>query len=328
MQNTELESALRLLGAQPEDSALVIKRKYRALVRRYHPDEAAGGGSDIGTNESGASAEALRRIIRAYETVRSAPHESLKSVLRQAAECNPAAFCPRMLYGSHDLFGEVQEDLYVRGTDRYFWDPDEEEFLLFMKSVNQAARRLLEDDEDLTYRLKLFHLLVQEYIRPLYCLEKLAESSEKCADGSRIYEVSARMPARAGMQAMYDDPGQEIYKCVLGGTKICAVLPDGTRQQISLEEDGCYYPLAMMMARDAAELSAVTRRVKNGQDCQNSSTSDSTERKRTRGTGKKKETIRLILRVRVTDTERASAAGCSSTEIKHLLEEHRYVLSH
>ena len=41
MQNTELESALRLLGAQPEDSALVIKRKYRALVRRYHPDEAA-----------------------------------------------------------------------------------------------------------------------------------------------------------------------------------------------------------------------------------------------------------------------------------------------
>ena len=86
MQNTELESALRLLGAQPEDSALVIKRKYRALVRRYHPDEAAGGGSDLGTDEGGA-AEALRRIIRAYETVRSAPDESLKSVLRQAAEC-------------------------------------------------------------------------------------------------------------------------------------------------------------------------------------------------------------------------------------------------
>ena len=169
---------------------------------------------------------------------------------------------------------------------------------------------------------------MQEYIRPLYCLEKLAESSEKCADGSRIYEVSARMPAPAGMQAMYDDPGQESYECVLGGTKICVILPDGTRQQISLEEDGCYYPLAMMMARDAAELSAGTRRVKNGQNRQNSGASDSTERKRIRGTGKKKETIRLILRVHVRDTERASAAGCSSTEIKHLLEEHRYVLSH
>ena len=84
MQNRELESALRTLGAQPTDSPIAMKRKYRALLHRYHPDESAGSTvrnaseagaawnaseADAAWNASEADAgreEALRAVINAW----------------------------------------------------------------------------------------------------------------------------------------------------------------------------------------------------------------------------------------------------------------------
>ncbi|MBQ9643419.1 MAG: hypothetical protein IJV26_05200 [Lachnospiraceae bacterium] len=356
MQNRELESALRTLGAQPTDSPIAMKRKYRALLHRYHPDESAGStvrnASEAGAawNASEADAgreEALRAVINAWETIRKAPPSAFAGLHVETLLCNPAAFCTRVLYGSHDLFEEQQNDLYVRGTDRYNWDPDEEDFLLFLKSVNQAARGLLKEVEDActdwetddwgeaydedavealgekitqertAFQLKLFHLLAQEYISPLRCLDQLAENKVRQTDGKMVYEVSARMNVPAGKSALAEKNAsagknrpagddQPALDCILDGTRIYAVLPDGTRQQISLEEDGCYYPIAMMTARGAAALQAQPGELPGG---------------------RRKKTQRLRLRILVTDPVTAAPEGSSRKKIEKLLKEYRDVLS-
>lgn len=64
-----LEEAYRLLGAQPDEPFESVKKKYRALVKKYHPDLMKAKGAD-----EAYIADATRKmqeINAAYETIKA-----------------------------------------------------------------------------------------------------------------------------------------------------------------------------------------------------------------------------------------------------------------
>jgi curved DNA-binding protein CbpA len=75
-----IEQAYRALGVPADSSALRIKRDYRHLVRRWHPDRFAHN-----TNEQRHATERMREINHAYELAKHAPLRYRYDARRAAA---------------------------------------------------------------------------------------------------------------------------------------------------------------------------------------------------------------------------------------------------
>ena len=71
---SSLNEAYELLGASPEDSLDVIKKKYRKLVRQYHPDIIKAQGADDDYIEH--ATEKVQQINAAYEQVKKAKSDA------------------------------------------------------------------------------------------------------------------------------------------------------------------------------------------------------------------------------------------------------------
>ena len=62
------DQAYRVLGLAPDSSALRIKREYRRLAKRWHPDK-----FPLNTPEQRDAAERMRAINEAYQSIKHAP---------------------------------------------------------------------------------------------------------------------------------------------------------------------------------------------------------------------------------------------------------------
>jgi len=214
-----LQEAASVLGIQNTDTAVTIKRKYHTLLHRYHPDTGSG------------SASATRMIVEAYKILRDAPRLPVSSL----PPANPVAYCERTLYARHNLFEDDPADIYVRGRGRFLWDPEQEEFSLFARSVLLEARRLCQEQPE---RLKIvFHLLMQDFINPLESLRKMCDD-----DKNDIYSMEGRL----------DRPLSGPVPCILTGTRIHA-----GDALVSFDDDAWYYIISMLLARNAAAAAAV-----------------------------------------------------------------------
>ncbi len=63
-----IQNAYDVLGASPQDDMESIKKKYRALVKEYHPDILMGQGKDQSMID--AATAKLQEINEAYETIK------------------------------------------------------------------------------------------------------------------------------------------------------------------------------------------------------------------------------------------------------------------
>ena len=250
--------ACEVLDVRADDPEAVVKRKYRQLIRKYHPDQQEG--------EEPASEKAVRMVTEAYAVLCRYRKEASENPVRKAAgtvkesrlSVNPEAYCSRTVYAWHDLFEE--DGIVERAYGPYFWDPDEEEFLLYLRSIRGAAEQILSGGRfrmDDAGKLRLFHLLAQEFIRPLDCLRKAETVTEEDPDRG-IYLTEGRVRAKDASGAIPGAGPAEPMPCILRGTRILAVLPFGEPAPLSFEEDCLYYILSMMMARDAARVTAFT----------------------------------------------------------------------
>ncbi len=197
-----LEEAYRSLGAGRRDSLSIIKKKYHQLMRKYHPD------SD--REESKEKLRTAQRLNEAYEMILAAGAETEHIVWKEpyTARKNESAFCERnvyLWYGLYEDYGIHPEET-ARG--RYYWDPEQEEFAMLLRSVNEVCGNLLQEierkfeifhPEDMKNpalhtenRQKLFHMLMQEFVHPYECLEKIVEISET-KEGKDHYVVMARL---------------------------------------------------------------------------------------------------------------------------------------
>jgi DnaJ like chaperone protein len=67
---TSLDDAYRLLDSTPEDSLETIKKRYRKLVRQYHPDIIKAQGAD--DDYIAEATEKVQQINAAYEMIKNA----------------------------------------------------------------------------------------------------------------------------------------------------------------------------------------------------------------------------------------------------------------
>ena len=251
-----LQEAYSVLGIKAGDTQITIKRKYHALLHRYHPDTGSGSGS----------ADATRSIVAAYKVIRSAPSTDLPASFQILPEINPSAFCARTLYARHELFEDDPADIYVRGHGAYYWDPDQEEFDLFLRSILAEARRLTQECPE---KIKtVFHLLVQDYIRPLECLRKVCDEVRKetrnCSEV--IVETNAEDNANSNAEDSAESNTEITFYILEGRTteKLLDRTPCSLRgariyagdKLISFDDDSYYYILSMLLARKAAIVTA------------------------------------------------------------------------
>src|SRR5690606_37160324 len=68
VRSSDYQAALRLLGVQADSEPAAIKRAYRRLLSRHHPDKLAGSGASLA--QVRAATDKTRELQVAYELVR------------------------------------------------------------------------------------------------------------------------------------------------------------------------------------------------------------------------------------------------------------------
>ncbi len=196
--------AKRILGITRNDTARTAKIKFRRLIGKYHPD-AAG-------EDSAHFQEYAQRINAAYTFLKSKnffdkkedfiDFDEEKAVV-WSAPVNERAFADRNIYSPYHMEIETGDMYQTIARGKYRWDPDEEEFPLFLRSILHTCKELL-DEADIqcgmdggtehlraSFQKQLFHCLAMQYVDPLCCLEKIAEPEMIDPDGQKIYRFRA-----------------------------------------------------------------------------------------------------------------------------------------
>ena len=231
------QDAIELLGIAPEDDEREIKRKYHKMISRFHPDslnevreahiqraqEINEAYRILSQSDSREMQNVYGTEVYGTEAHGADNHKSGKREQHQewSGEWNEAAFIPRNIYLHYSMNlseeerKEAQGKLYYQAAcGKYMWDPEEEDFALFLTSIRHAAAALLErtenavNAEDLSsvpdlkeYRFriqaKLFEYLSMQYVNPLLVLDSLMKPESTDRKGQRIYRVKAFLAAEA-----------------------------------------------------------------------------------------------------------------------------------
>ncbi len=198
------EEACAIFGIGAESDAKDVKNKYRQLMQKYHPDARMGDEDDL------KHAERMAMMINEAYSVLKNEWMDMPDRLKSCKW--PARINPHTLY---------ERDIYMTGEDgrgkrlgsfkiargKYVWDPDLEDFDMFMISVMDLARDLLDQaerkrhlmgvEESLRsrYLAKLFTGLSEHYIYPADCLEKQVSVNVTEEAAHKTYS----MPAYVGL---------------------------------------------------------------------------------------------------------------------------------
>ena len=201
----DLREARRILDISECDNINEIKRKYRRLTGRFHPD--------VLGSESPEHIRRAQEINEAYQILKKGRENTIISGKNRQntewmAEKNEKAFCPRNIYLYYSMETETGKLYYKTARGKYMWDPDEEEFHLFIASLAHASKELLEQVEEeasfegqkhmllekterFKFQAKLVHCLLQQYTNPLKILRKIAEPEEYDDQGRPVYYFPA-----------------------------------------------------------------------------------------------------------------------------------------
>ncbi|BBF42520.1 hypothetical protein lbkm_1202 [Lachnospiraceae bacterium KM106-2] len=267
-----IREAYQILGVTEEDDERTIKIKFRKKISRFHPDA-------VGSELPDYVAKA-QRINEAYALVRKkgVPTKRKKKQKPQwQAKVNESAFVERNIYIPY--FMEIEEpDAYSTITrGRYIWDPELEEFDLFLRSLNHAVIELLEgiecnyyyDDRDrnknrFSYQIKLFNSLASQFIQPVYCLKRIASTVKVDEIGREIYAFRALLGTSGSSQAFTAmvnlKEGDLLYPSAIKNNRVLVSDSKGVSLgHLSLEEDHLYYILIPILQYSKAQVKLVVR---------------------------------------------------------------------
>lgn len=137
MQNNDIRTACILLNIFPEDTAEIIKRKYRKKMKQYHPDMNIGSDIDFAT-------EMAKQINWAYEYVMSHLPElhtgnryscsSIPTEEVDPTENTGRAAKQRKRYKKRE-YKQNKNAYFKRGSGFSCWDPQDETFAKFQKDI-------------------------------------------------------------------------------------------------------------------------------------------------------------------------------------------------
>lgn len=287
------EQAKRILGISDQDDSAAVKRKYRRMIGSCHPDTA---GAD--------SPEHVRRtqeINEAYELLKksgcagTSKEEGMQGASRKEqdipwkAGINEKAFCDRNIYLYYSM--EVSdEQLYYRAArGKYMWDPDEEDFALFLTSIRHASRELLETAAEsgkdfrkqihtqeihaqevfFRFQARLFQSLALQYVHPVKTLRSIAKPQTTDERGREIYHLKAFLGTKGNsrmFQAMRQlKEGETVYPHSFEGNRILTVNKQGeSLGHLSLEDDRLYFSVVPLLKKQLARVKLTVRNIQAG----------------------------------------------------------------
>ncbi|MCD8012306.1 MAG: hypothetical protein LUG99_03905 [Lachnospiraceae bacterium] len=169
--------------------------------------------------------------------------------------------------------------LYQKVTHgKYMWDPDEEEFPLFLRSIYHAARDLLDAAEAecnvtgntdalrISSQERLFHCLAMQFVEPADCLPKIAEPDMVDKENRKIYRFRAYVGEKQNLDIMRRiaslRAAESVYPAALrNGRLMIADKNGGSLGHLSFAEDELYYCLFPFMSAHMAQVQLTVKKV-------------------------------------------------------------------
>lgn len=265
----DLEQAKRILNIAAGDDVNAIKRKYRRLIGIYHPDAIGSGRPE--------HSKRAQDINEAYNLLKKSGrlYASAKKVQEWQGIVNEKAFSDRNIYLYYTLEVSEKKPYYQTARGKYMWDPDEEDFELFLTSIHHAVKELLEKTEEkffslgyeymlaetekFEFQVQLFTCLAMQYVDPVKTLHKLAEPQYTDGKGREIYRFRAFLGAKGQGRVWRTmtllQKGDVIYPESFRGNKIAVM--DGSQRSLghlSLEDDQLYFCIIPLLKKRLARI--------------------------------------------------------------------------
>ncbi|NCB93763.1 MAG: J domain-containing protein [Clostridia bacterium] len=276
-----INEAERILGVSLYDDKKTIKIQFRKLMSVYHPD-AVRSDHSIYLERAQQINEAYTLLLKnitkteGQNTKRFSTSTPRRTVWK--ARVVNEAFEPRTIY-MFDNIWPGSETTYIQvAHGRYEWDPDLEEFHCLLYSLNQLAKKILEDavsdmgsnyryssdsDQDLfSYQVQLFHLLARQYISPVTCLKKIMHPVSVDEEGREIYAFDSLLMKQESKQIprMLNKlkKGSSVYVRGLQHNRIMVSNEEGiSLGYLSFSDDQLYYIVIPILQKKNVQVKCV-----------------------------------------------------------------------
>ena len=270
----DLEQAKRILNISAEDDIGAVKRKYRRLIGCHHPDAIC--------SDRPEHIRCAQDINEAYNLLKKSGVLSVsgKKSQRWQGIVNEKAFCDRNIYLYYTLDVSEKKPYYQTARGRYMWDPDEEDFELFLTSIRHAVKELLEKTEErfsspgyedtlaetekFEFQVQLFTCLAMQYVDPVRTLRKIAQADHVDARGREVYRFRAFLGAKGQSQVWKTmtllQKGDTVYPASFRENKIAVM--DGDKRSLgylSLEDDQLYFCIVPLLKKRLARIRMTVR---------------------------------------------------------------------
>lgn len=291
MNESQARRILHLVGS---DDFIQIKKKYRLLMGRYHPD-VLGEASFEYIHRAQEINEAYQFLKNRYRSGVQGRYQetgadgSNKGFWRSGSytpkctgELNDSAFCERNIYSYYSMDVETDGLYYKITRGKYMWDPEEEELHLFISSIHHATKDLLEKIEEkypnvwceelrikeqkFKIQAELFYCLIKQFVHPVETLAKLADPAKEDEEGRLIYRLQAHIGTK-GYDKVYKNmaklqKGTAILPVALKNNKIVVADREKNRLgHLSFEEDSLYFCVIPLLKKKLAQVKLIVNEV-------------------------------------------------------------------
>ena len=333
--------AVQILALAAEDDFEDAKKKYRKLMGQFHPDAAGAEKSEQVQQEYVRRSQEINEAYRVIREVwENGEWEQVRNVCLEMAEepvsgrsglsasemwgsgqsrskraakspswCpyqngkeNETAFCERNIYCHYSMKTEAETPLYYKAArGRYYWNPEEEAFSLFLTSLHHASKELLEQAEEqwmasgghdrvgtnlrsrrerqeggglsseerFARQARLVQLLAGQFLHPVKTLQTLSEPVQTDKNGRPIYHFQAFLGSGPygtyGKQVAGLKAGDWLFPEAFQGSKIMVKTEDGkSLGHLSFAEDWLYFCLIPLLKKRHGQIKMVVRQVQNG----------------------------------------------------------------
>lgn len=273
-----VNQAYKILGLAPRSEFQIIKKQYRNLMMRFHPD------ADIYVKEK--YAYSAQDINMAYSILKEAlssgtvtnihdkedgsfrSSQEQPTVIWNAPESKDAYREREILHYVEDAHGTVLGRFCV-AKGKYMWTV-EEEFPLFLLSIYECGKQLL-DEIDMTLcrkaspeirprlQAELTYLLAQQFIDGMTLLQEFAREEKTDNDGSRIFYISSTLESLEQMKS------SEYKRSLQAGESL---FPSGIKQHrlyiknqmgqelgyLSFPDDRLYYVVIPLLEQRSVQI--------------------------------------------------------------------------
>ncbi len=248
------------------------------LLRRELTEAAVFGASGADSTEK-AHTDGREKAAREAQRARSARRAASGKTAWDAGE-NPAAFCERLIYEGSGMYdsGEILWHESRRG--RYNWDPYKEDFRIFARSINEACGELLSKEERRfeiydrddhpdpslqdAMRLRLFHLLIQQFVQPAFCLDRIAQEHERDEEipGKYSFECAVGLKGAPQLKVLTHLQPGDMLQIGMDGERMQVYSREGLPLgHVSFHEDSLYYVISLLLQRGGALMEPQVRSI-------------------------------------------------------------------